>query len=207
MRTKSIAIAFLFACLGLLLSLGSWKTGAAAATKVPHVTSADQDDDPGEISLLDDCDARDPAWAATGGCKLKNGDVTNAEFGTFLTSPLSLSTVGHPAWTIEPTYLKAQPSVSVKVTNRGGRVHTFTEVANFGGGRVRPLNKGLVPAPECIASSDVLAPGERIHVKGLGVGNHRFQCCIHPWMRALINVNLNNGDDLEGDHDPRNPHH
>ena len=31
----------------------------------------------------------------------------------------------------------------IKVTNRGGRGHTFTEVAEFGGGRVPPLNVGL----------------------------------------------------------------
>jgi hypothetical protein len=24
----------------------------------------------------------------------------------------------------------------------------------------------------------------------LSPGNHRFQCCIHPWMRALIKVDV-----------------
>jgi hypothetical protein len=23
---------------------------------------------------------------------------------------------------------------------------------------------------------------------GLAEGNHRFQCCVHPWMRALTKV-------------------
>jgi plastocyanin len=75
----------------------------------------------------------------------------------------------------------------VKVTNRGGRVHTFTEVAEFGGGRVPPLNQGLVPAPECATATNV-PPGTSQEVTGLGPGNHRFQCCIHPWMRALVKV-------------------
>lgn len=202
MRSKSIAIAFLFVCIALLLSLGTWKTGAVAAAKAPHVTSDDRNDDGNEIALLDDCDPRDPTWAPTGGCKLAKGDVTRAEFNAFLNSPLSLSVVGHQAWTIEPTYLKAQPNATVKVTNRGGRGHTFTEVTNFGGGRVPPLNQGLLPAKECATSSDV-APGASIAVNGLSVGNHRFQCCIHPWMRAVIKVKPQGDDDHEGDHDHR----
>ncbi len=36
----------------------------------------------------------------------------------------------------------------MRVTNWGGRGHTFTEVADFGGGCVGDLNIGLSPAPE-----------------------------------------------------------
>ncbi len=75
----------------------------------------------------------------------------------------------------------------MRVRNAGGRPHTFTEVANFGGGKVPDLNEGLEVAPECPGSVDI-APGDSIKVSGLSVGNHRFQCCIHPWMRALIKV-------------------
>jgi plastocyanin len=140
-----------------------------------------------KIAVLDNCDPDDPAWAPTGGCTLKEGDVTNAEFNALLTSPLSLSTVGHPSWRNEPSYLTVRSGKDVRVTNEGGRGHTFTEVAEFGGGRVPPLNVGLTPAPEC-ATSPMLAPGASIDVTGLSVGLHRFQCCIHPWMRAAIRV-------------------
>jgi hypothetical protein len=84
----------------------------------------------------------------------------------------------------------------VKVKNEGGRLHTFTKVVDFGGGRIPPpggtnLNFGLNTAPECIdtslPSTDV-APGDSIKVTRLSAGNHRFQCCIHPWMRTLIKV-------------------
>lgn len=139
------------------------------------------------LRLRDDCDPRDPAWAPTGGCLLEEGDVNNAEFGALLNSPLSLSVVGHPAWTIDPTYAKLEGETTVRVTNAGGRGHTFTEVAQFGGGRVPPLNKGLLPAPEC-ASAQTIPPGDEAEVKGLAPGIHRFQCCIHPWMRALVRV-------------------
>jgi plastocyanin len=144
------------------------------------------------VAILDDCDPSDPAWDPTGGCTLKKGDVTLEEFNDLLTSPLSLATIGHPAWRNAPTYLKIKPDKTVKVTNRGGRLHTFTEVAAFGGGRVPPLNVGLTPAPECITPDVVgpteLPPGAHLKVDGLDVGDHLFQCCIHPWMRTLITV-------------------
>ena len=142
------------------------------------------------IAVLDDCDASDPAWAATGGCTRKNGAVSDAEFGAFLNSPLSLSVVGHPAWRNEPSYVKVAAGKSVRVTNEGGRLHTFTEVANYGGGRVPPLRMGLTPAAECLTPNPAaeMPPGATIDVDGLSVGTHKFQCCIHPWMRAAVKV-------------------
>jgi plastocyanin len=142
-----------------------------------------------QIAILDDCDPTDPAWAPTGGCLLKRGSVTNAEFNAFLRSPLSLSTVGHPSWRNDPSYLELEAGKDVRVTNEGGRTHTFTEVAQFGGGRVQPLNVGLVPAPECLSAGVVnLLSGATLELSGLAAGDHRFQCCIHPWMRALVSV-------------------
>ncbi|TMI88059.1 MAG: hypothetical protein E6H00_13930 [Bacillati bacterium ANGP1] len=145
---------------------------------------AAQDD---KIAILDACDPTDPAWAATGGCALKKGDVTRDEAGALLFSPLSSATIGHPAWRNEPSFLTIEPNKTVRVTNKGGEVHTFTEVAAFGGGRIPGLNQGLTSAPECAAAVD-LAPGAGTEVTGLGEGNHLFMCCIHPWMRALIKV-------------------
>ena len=142
-----------------------------------------------QILILDDCDSNDPGWAPTGGCLLKGGRVTQAEFNTLVRSPFSVSTVGHPAWRNDPSYLDIGVDKSVKVTNGGGRLHTLTKVANFGGGRVPPLNVGLTAAPECLVPSTTdVAPGESMRIENLGVGIHRFQCCIHPWMRELIAV-------------------
>ena len=140
------------------------------------------------ISILDDCDPNDAAWAPTGGCALRGGAVTNAEFGAFLTSPLSASVVGHPAWRNEPSYLRVRSGETVVVSNLGGRLHTFTPVASYGGGRVPPLNIGLTVAPECASTAHDVPPGDRIEVNNLSAGNHRYQCCIHPWMRALVKV-------------------
>ncbi len=167
----------------------------------PVRSSATSDTDPGatklsghrHVAMLDDCDPADPAWNATGGCTLRGGSVTNAEFNSFVVSPLSAATVGHPAWTNDPTYLKTRPRQSYRVTNEGGRAHTFTPVAVYGGGRVPPLNFGMLPAPECLLAAGapdpwLVPPGGALQVDGLAQGNHRFQCCFHPWMRTLIKV-------------------
>lgn len=148
------------------------------------------DDDDGQdarIAIRDDCDPRDPAWAPTGGCLRRRGDVNFAEFSAELNSPLALSVVGHQAWRNDPSYVETLPGRTIRVRNEGGRTHTFTEVANFGGGKVPPLSKGLVTAPECPASTDI-PPGGSMTLSSLTPGNHHFQCCIHPWMRALIKV-------------------
>lgn len=69
-------------------------------------------------------------------------------------------------------------------------------MAAFGGGKIPnpALNDGLVTAPECPGSVDIPAGG-RTTVSGLAAGNHRFMCCIHPWMRALIKVKADHEDD------------
>src|SRR5688572_15274879 len=87
--------------------------------------------------VVADSDVDDPTWP--GGCFQPHGDVTLAEFNTELNSPLSLSVVGHQSWRNDPSYLQVHTGQDVRVTNRGGRVHTFTRVANFGGGRIPPL--------------------------------------------------------------------
>jgi plastocyanin len=149
------------------------------------------------ISVMDDGLPGDPGWNPTGGCTLKRhqGDVPAAEFLALLTSPLTIppsgALVGHPSWRNEPSHLTAKQGKKVRVTNRGGRGHTFTEVANFGGGFVPPLNVGMTPAPECVNPENPpipLNPGATIELTAIGPGLHKFECCVHPWMRATIRV-------------------
>jgi plastocyanin len=150
------------------------------------------------IAVMDDCLPGDPAWAPTGGCTLKphQGDVTAAEFNGLLRSPLAVIggvsfLVGHPSWRNEPSHLTVGPGKTVRVTNHGGRGHTFTEVANFGGGFVAPLNVGMAPAPECVNPASppiLLAPGATVELAAGAPGLHKFECCIHPWMRATVRV-------------------
>jgi len=160
------------------------------------VSPAGSDDGAGpHIAIEDDCDPNDPAWNVRGGCTQKRGDVTFLEFAAEISPPLdalSTAVLGHQAWRNDPSYLKVNAGTTVRVKNDGGRPHTFTEVARFGGGKVpppagTPLNKGLTTAPECPGSLD-LAAGDIAILDGLTVGDHRFMCCIHPWMRAMITV-------------------
>jgi plastocyanin len=137
------------------------------------------------VEILDDC-APNADWGVNG-CLLEEGDVTRGEFTAELLSSLADAVIGHQAWRNDPAYLKIASGETVHVKNKGGRNHTFTEVANFGGGSVPALSFGLDLAPEC-ANVPNLPPDESIKITGLSVGNHRFQCCRHPWMRALIKV-------------------
>jgi len=168
----------------LTLIIGVWTIGSVVGRA--QVESSDKN-----VAVLDDCDTTDPTWAALGGCTLlpSRGDVPRSEFSALLLSPLSLAVIGHPSWRNEPSHLTIKTGNKVRVTNKGGRGHTFTEVTNFGGGFVPPLNTGLTPAPECTPVGTIaLPPGATVELTGLGPGLHRFQCCIHPWMRATIKV-------------------
>jgi plastocyanin len=154
-----------------------------------QVTSSDN-----TVVMMDNCLPGDPGWDPSGGCAQRPnlGDVSVMEFGQLLTSPLISSLVGHPSWRNEPSHLLVKPGQRVRVTNKGGRAHTLTKVANFGGGSVGGFNIAMTRAPECPATppevQDAVAPGATATINGLEPGLHKFQCCFHPWMRATVRV-------------------
>jgi hypothetical protein len=162
----------------------------------PVVAQGNSNDN--RISILDNCLPGDPGWNPTGGCDLAphQGDVSFAEFGAFIPSPLISAFVGHPSWRNEPSYLSVDRGKTIRVKNEGGRTHTFTRVANFGGGSVDGFNIGATRAPECPATPpevrDAIPPGGSIEIRGLAPNSpnqsYKFQCCFHPWMRAAIKV-------------------
>jgi plastocyanin len=147
------------------------------------------------IRILDRCD---PATFNAAGPVLCNpnfdGGVSLEDFQELLTP----AGFGHPAWRFNAPYVAIDPDERVRVTNRGGEDHTFTEVPEleegknpFGGGRVDALNApfGLTPLPQCGAAvAPMIHPGDSIQIKKLREGTHYFQCCIHPWMHAIIQV-------------------
>jgi plastocyanin len=166
---------------------------ASALTLGGSIALADRDDDRGKnMQLLDDCDPGDVTWGEIGGCFRKDGTVTRGEFFAGLSSPFSIAVVGHPAWSIGPSFMTMKSSGTIRVTNTGGRDHTFTRVAQFGAGSVPnpALNKGLTldPGPQGCTTSVVIPPGGMAAVGGLAPGDYKFQCCIHPWMRAQVTV-------------------
>ena len=175
---------------GLVVLVGLWTIGARVTTAQVHSNNPD-------VALVDNCDpatfnAVRPGLCAQTPHRL---DTTFAEFQALLFSPLATNIIGHPAWNFSPGHISIRAGQTVRAINAGGEGHTFTEVAAFGGGVVPALNGvggptgtvPLVPAPAC-SSSTTVQSGETVQVTGLAPGVHKFQCCIHPWMRAVVDV-------------------
>jgi hypothetical protein len=99
------------------------------------------------------------------------------------------------AWHFSPSNASVRGGEEFVVVNKGGEEHTFTEVEEFGGGIVPPLNEAMgltTVAPEC-ATSEVVEPGgtfrEEVEEPEEGeVEIEKYQCCIHPWMRLEARV-------------------
>ena len=99
-------------------------------------------------------------------------------------------------WDFEPDTLKIKEGTDLIVADQGGEPHTFTEVAQFGGGFIAGLNApGEEVVPECaggfssvaVAKTRILQGSQRL-ITDLPKGKHLFQCCIHPWMRTEVEV-------------------
>jgi len=190
---------------GLAVLVGVWTIETTIPRAEAKKDKKDKKQEKRDLSLglLDNCDPITfNAALGPGACVLEEGDTTFPEFLALLFSPLIPTVVGHPAWRFEPSYLSIEARQTLRVTNDGGEGHTFTEVVNFGGGSIPVLNgvpapSGITPfnplirAPECPANPAnlvVVAPGASVRFNGLTNGLHKFQCCIHPWMRAVIDV-------------------
>ena len=154
--------------------------------------------------IFDRCDP--VTFNAAGiGCVGK-GDVTIAQFSAELQKDKK---VNH--WEYETDKEELDFGTTVHLQSQGGELHTFTKVAEFGGGFVPPLNAASgnpVPRPECAqllpgggiipqmmsatnifvdAGTNAAGPtaGSSILPKGKTT---KFQCCVHPWMRTEITV-------------------
>src|SRR5215469_2899134 len=147
---------------------------------------------PAQVVALDECDPGTfNVLGAVGPGFCKNVALGYTPFGSTTTfaNLVAEAAAGHPDknWDFEPDTLTVDEGTPVVAVNEGGEPHTFTEVANFGGGFIPPLNNGETAAPECSAGfSDVavartrILQGSQLQVKSLPKGVHYFQCCIHP---------------------------
>lgn len=140
------------------------------------------------VSMMDACDP-DTFNAAIGpGTCVRSGGVP---FDNFIAQLQKHQSIG--AWHFAPGSTTAKVGQTFLAINRGGEEHTFTEVAEYGGGIVPTLNQlsgNTTVAPECLAleaDDHVPAGGTyREHLNESGV--KKFQCCIHPWMRLEARV-------------------
>jgi hypothetical protein len=139
------------------------------------------------IKLMDACDPE--TFGEVGIDCQRNGGVTLDKFIEQLTRLQRA-----PAWKFTPGELHLKLGDEFMGTNKGGEVHTFTEVEEFGGGIVPDLNDlaGFdTVAPECtvLTDADFLAVGSSSPIdEAEEVGDELYQCCIHPWMQATVHV-------------------
>jgi len=170
---------------GCLMFVGA--TLALAQEDTPRVA---------QVVALDECD---PVTfnAALGPDFCKNIALAALGYATTLSDLFQKAANGtpDPGWDFEPDTVKIKEGGTVSVVDQGGEPHTFTEVAKFGGGFVAGLNGGQATVSECaggfkdvaVARTRILQ-GSQLQVTGLSKGEHRFECCIHPWMRVTVDV-------------------
>lgn len=139
-----------------------------------------------QLSMMDACDG--PTFNAVigpGTCS-RNGGVSFSDFVAELTAHHSVG-----AWHNAPSQTDAWLGDSLIAVNKGGETHTFTRVADYGGGVVPFLNDLTgTPhvAPECTAEHTFVPPGGTDSEHLDKAGELKFQCCIHPWMRSTVLV-------------------
>ena len=138
------------------------------------------------IRIEDRCDPASFNAAVAPGTCVQDGGTT---FDEFIAELRATGVAEH--WRFKEDEFHIRAGEAVNAFNIGGEVHSFTEVRNFGGGVVQVLNdlSGAGPTiQECTALVPV-PPGTTTAAKVLTrPGVHKFQCCIHPWMRSEVTV-------------------
>jgi len=143
------------------------------------------------IRMLDNCDpATFNQAVGDGTCTSKSPGVP---FPVFISQLMHSGQAG--AWRFMPDPVYLRDGEQFIATNYGGEDHTFTEVAEYGGGFVPELNEilGLSPTPECLAMvptlpNGIVEQGQSTSPEDAEPGVHHYMCCIHPWMHADIVV-------------------
>jgi hypothetical protein len=144
-----------------------------------------------KIRMYDDCEPTSFNAVLGPGTCIGKGHTTFDEFIAELAATQDVHT-----WRNQPSAMLLNVGRPTLIENRGGEDHTFTQVAEFGGGVVDVLNNlsgNPVKAPECLGPIELIHAGEAVEgplagSSALSVGSHKFQCCIHPWMRTVIEV-------------------
>jgi plastocyanin len=177
----------LAACADARSPTGALPTSSAARGVIassPHAGGATR-----LISLMDACDSTSFANALHDPtvCVRDHG----VPFDTFIAQVAKHGFAG--AWHFAPPTVEARVGQTLLAVNRGGEVHTFTEVEEFGGGIVPMLNQlsgNTTVAPECmqLAPGDFIPPGGSTTDDVDEPGVEKYQCCIHPWMRTVVRI-------------------
>ena len=163
-------------------------SGISSVTR-PDATLPDGSLPARRITMMDACDpATFNAELGPGTCVNRNGGVT---FENFIDQLTKNQKVG--SWHNAPPMTTAQEGQTLLAVNRGGEVHTFTPVQEFGGGFIDILNDlsgNPDPAPECLEMGDLvfIPPGGTDEAVVGPDDIQQFQCCLHPWMRTTVHT-------------------
>jgi hypothetical protein len=162
---------------------------APFASKLAALSAGRSADDANTLRMYDSCDPatfnavfNDPTIC------IKQGHVPFDRFIAELTQTQQAA-----QWRFGPKNVELNAGENVFALNVGGEVHTFTRVAQFGGGILPLLNDlsgNTTEAPECttLEADDFVAPGA-LYTAELNTDDvQHFQCCIHPWMRADVKL-------------------
>ena len=134
------------------------------------------------VQMLDACDPESfNAVLGAGTCTRNGGGVT---FDRFIALLERNQTVG--SWRFSPTQVTVHVGDVLIAVNRGGEVHTFTEVEAFGGGFIPELNAlsgSPVPAPECLLTTllEFVPPGGHVTETDRGVPALTVTCTVLVW--------------------------
>lgn len=174
---------------------------------------ADKSEKPGvlQIRMRDYCDPpsfNEPTAGGPGTC-IGTGLMP---FGVFIHELGQDKSVGE--WRFNPDAIQVEEGTTLSLANLGGELHTLTRVEKFGGGFVPPLNAlsgNPIPAPECarVLPDGSLAPQPEspdnqfveagTTEQGPTIGEHekqiKYMCCVHPWMRLVVNPKKHEHDD------------
>jgi plastocyanin len=173
-------------------------------------TAAAVGSDDAQVNIKDDCDPATFPVPCSG-----NGKTTFPDFVAQLQANGFQANRSAKGWKFAPGQMELDAGQSFTVVNKGGELHTFTSVQNFGLGCVAAVN-GLLAGtngqnplppvvPECqtpgiLASTGVPAGGS-VTIPGLSPGVHRFECLIHPWMQTTVVVEDENENQDEDNND------
>jgi len=189
----SVFVALVAACDGRNLSTSpsvtpTSPTISAASAGTSMASRALQGHQSVRVNMQDACDPTTFDAVLGPGTCTRSGGVT---FDDFIATLTRLGFVG--PWHFAPNNANVDVGATFEAINQGGETHTFTEVAQFGGGIVPSLNALAnvpVEAPECAAleGDDFVPPGGTYTEQVDEAGTVKFQCCIHPWMRLEAQV-------------------
>ena len=102
---------------------------------------AREDGDSQRVRLIDDCDPATFNAAIGPGTCVKQGDTTFTDFLAQLGKNGNIANEAADDWEFKPGDFHVDAGATINAVNVGGEFHTFTRVANFGGGCVPVLNR------------------------------------------------------------------